>query len=58
MSTEKKNHCEKIAKLVQFAIKEDERFLNFKQGKTTKEFLLAHSQKLFCYRIRYKERLR
>ena len=47
----KENHCEKIAKLVQFAIKEDERFLNFKQGKTTKEFLLAILKN--CFAIEY-----
>lgn len=45
------NHGDKIAKLVKFAIKEDDRFLNFKQGKTTKEFLSAILKN--CFTIEY-----
>lgn len=47
----KENHIDKITKLVKFAIKENDRFLNFKQGKTTKEFLFAILKN--CFTIEY-----
>lgn len=47
----KENHIDKITKLVKFATKEDDRFLNFKQGKTTKEFLTSIFKN--CFTVEY-----
>lgn len=50
-SYDKELHLEKLTKLIQHAIKENDRFANFKSGKTTKEFLTSILKD--CFVIEY-----
>ena len=47
----KEDHLNKLNRLVEYGIKENDRFTNFKQGRTTKEFLSAILKD--CFSIEY-----